>query len=343
MTQQRSDYSYPLDESLIATEPLSDRSASRLMHLPANGSPPRHLSMKDLPSLLRAGDILVVNNTRVIPARIKMRKATGGAVELLVVRPGPGRRALALAHASKPLRPGQELALPDGRTVRVVEKVPPDQWEVEFPDDTLAVLEAHGEVPLPPYMRRAPVEGDRHRYQTVFARHPGSSAAPTAGLHLDAQLLSEIRARGVDVAEVTLHVGPGTFLPVRVDNLDEHVMHQEYWRVSEETAQAIERARARGGRVVAVGTTSSRTLETAGVDGTVRAGEGWTQLFIRPPYRFRVVDVLLTNFHLPESTLLMLVSALAGRERILAAYEEAQRLRYRFFSYGDAMLVERVA
>ena len=328
MSHRRADYAYPLDESLIAAEPLPHRSGSRLMVLPAREAPPTHLQVRDLPHLLRPGDVLVLNNTRVVPARLHAHKTTGGAVEILVAEPAPGRVAVAMMQASKAIRPGTRLALASGEEVRVEGRRPDGLWDLSFPRDVLAVLEQLGEVPLPPYIRRAATPADRERYQTVFAREKGSSAAPTAGLHLDTALLDEIKGAGVRVVEVTLH--------------RDHPMHEERFHVGDDVSEAVREARSRGGRVVAVGTTSCRTLEAAADDdGNLRSGSGRTRIFIHPGYRFRVVDALLTNFHLPESTLVMLVCALAGRERVLSAYAEAQRMRYRFFSYGDAMLVER--
>jgi S-adenosylmethionine:tRNA ribosyltransferase-isomerase len=344
MSHLRADYAYPLDQSLVAAEPLPHRSASRLMVLPPGQDPPQHHHVRDLPRFLRPGDALVVNNTRVVPARLVARKPTGGAVEILVVEPGEGTEARAMMQASKPVRPGARLLLSSGEEVEVLGRRGDGLWEVGFRRQVSEVLEELGAVPLPPYIHRAPTAEDRQRYQTVFARWPGSSAAPTAGLHLDHALLEEVRRSGVHVVEVTLHVGPGTFVPVRAEDIRDHVMHEEWFDVPAASAQVLGQVRARGGRVVAVGTTSCRTLEAAADQGgRVHAGGGTTSIFIHPGYTFRVVDALLTNFHLPESTLLMLVCALAGRERVLAAYQEAQRERYRLFSYGDAMLVERPA
>lgn len=305
----------------------------------------------DLPSRLRPGDLLVVNNSRVFPARLRGRRAeTGGEVELLLLEETADRSWWALVRPGKRLRPGAQISLADGAGAEVVAKNAEGHARLRFhgPADLRAWLEHHGEIPLPPYIRRAAHDtADRERYQTVYAREPGSAAAPTAGLHFTPALLAALTAAGIARAEVTLHVGLGTFAPVKTDLPADHVMHEEAYVVPRETAAAIAATRARGGRVVAVGTTSLRVLETvAGAHGgRVVAGAGRTRIFIRPPHRFLAVDALLTNFHLPRSTLLMLVSAFAdpggsaGREFILSAYKQAIRERYRFFSYGDAMLL----
>jgi S-adenosylmethionine:tRNA ribosyltransferase-isomerase len=302
-------------------------------------------TVADIPCLLQPGDLLVVNDTRVIPARLLGSKESGGRVEVFLVRrhAGSDERWQVLVRASKSPRPGSLILLEEGMTATVEGRHDGDCWTVLFsPADGFdSWLDRHGAMPLPPYIRRQAGEGDRQRYQTVFAREKGAVAAPTAGLHFTDELLAGIRARGVEIAPVTLHVGLGTFLPIRVDNLDEHRMHREFFRISPETAAAIARVRQRGGRVVALGTTVTRTLEQAGnPDGTVAAGEGEADIFIRPGYRFRVVDALITNFHLPESTLIMLVAAFAGLERTMAAYREAVEHRFRFFSYGDAMFIQ---
>lgn len=341
------DYDYALPEDLIAQEPIEPRDASRLLVVKSTGSL-EHRAIADLPELLRAGDLLVLNDTRVIPARLLGKKESGGKVELLLCEPlagGLGRRWRAMGQASKTIRAGARLFF-DGleATVDISEG---GGFYVVVLDREGAALEAAlehaGQLPLPPYIQRPPHDLDRERYQTILARAPGSAAAPTAGLHFTPALLARLAANGVERATLTLHVGPGTFLPVRAERLDDHRMHGERYEVPEATAAAVARARSRGSRVVAVGTTSARTLESAFLGGRVVAGEGRTELFIRPGHTFGVVDALLTNLHLPRSTLLVLACALGGRDRILEAYREAVGRRYRFFSYGDAMLIERTA
>jgi S-adenosylmethionine:tRNA ribosyltransferase-isomerase len=334
---RRSDFHYDLPPSLIAQAPLPERAASRLLVVPPAGSGFLDRRMADLPALLRPEDLLVFNDTRVVAARLRARKPTGGQVEVLLER-AEGQEALVQVRASKPTRAGSTLETAGGK-LRVLGREG-DLLRVSTPGDALDFFEAHGEVPLPPYITRPVEPSDRERYQSVFARDPGAVAAPTASLHFDAALLEALGARGVRTATVTLHVGAGTFQPLRVDEVDAHVMHAERFSVPEALVEAVHEARLRGGRVVAVGTTVARALESAASDGTLRAGRGDTRLFVRPGYAFRVVDALITNFHLPESTLLMLVSAFAGRERILAAYAHAVREGYRFFSYGDAMLLD---
>jgi S-adenosylmethionine:tRNA ribosyltransferase-isomerase len=338
-----SDFDYELPEDLVAQEPVSPRDASRLLVLPAAG-PPVHRRFEDLAELLDPADLLVLNDTKVIPARLVGRRASGGKVELLLCEPlagGLGRRWRAMGQASKPIRAGTVVEL-DGLSARVEAAEGEGFYEVVL-DREGAELEAAlaraGRIPLPPYIRREPVELDRERYQTIWARAPGSAAAPTAGLHFTEPLLRRLEARGVRRAAVTLHVGPGTFLPVRGDSIEGHRMHPERYEVGEEAAGAIAACRARGGRVVAVGTTTVRTLESAFDGARVASGPGRTSLFVRPGHAFRAVDALVTNFHLPRSTLLMLVCAFGGTERVLAAYREAVRARYRFFSYGDAMFL----
>jgi S-adenosylmethionine:tRNA ribosyltransferase-isomerase len=342
-----SDYDYQLPAALVAQEPLSRRDASRLLVLPRREGPARHARFADLPELLAPGDLLVVNDSRVLPARLVGTKDSGGRCEILLCEPlhgapsRPGARFLAMGQASKPFREGQ--ALDFGALRAEVESVEGEGFlAVRFDAagaDFDAALERSGHVPLPPYVKRPDGPLDRERYQTVYARVPGSAAAPTAGLHFTAELLDLLEARGVRRASVTLHVGPGTFLPVRTEDLAAHRMHAERYQVPVSTAQAFAACRSRGGRVVAVGTTVARTLEAAHDGSHLRPGEGRTDLFIRPGYSFRAIDALLTNLHLPRSTLLLLVCALAGRERVLAAYGEAVRRVYRFFSYGDAMMV----
>jgi S-adenosylmethionine:tRNA ribosyltransferase-isomerase len=338
-----SDFDYPLPEELIAQEPVTPRDASRLLVLPPAG-PPDHRAFADLDALLAPGDLLVFNDTKVIPARLVGTKATGGKVELLLCEPlegGLGRRWRAMGQASKPIRAGARLEF-DGLAAVVEEPEGEGFYRVVLDRDgadLAAALERAGRIPLPPYIRRAPGPADRERYQTLWAREPGSAAAPTAGLHFTPELLARLDARGVRRAAVTLHVGPGTFLPVRGDSLEGHRMHAEAYEVPGAAAAEVAACRARGGRVVAVGTTTVRTLESAWRDGQVAPGGGRTALFIKPGHPFRAVDALVTNFHLPRSTLLVLVSAFGGTERVLAAYREAVARRYRFFSYGDAMLV----
>jgi S-adenosylmethionine:tRNA ribosyltransferase-isomerase len=341
-----SDFDYDLPEALVAQEPVSPRDASRLLVLPRGEGPVEHRRFADLPGLLRPGDLLVFNDTRVIPARLEGKKETGGQVELLLVEPlppggGPGARFRAMGQASKAIRPGQALRFGD-LEARVEAAEGRGFFTVRFDRDGeafAAALERVGHVPLPPYVKRPDGPLDRERYQTVYARAPGSAAAPTAGLHFTPALLDRLEAGGVARAMVTLHVGPGTFLPVREEDLRLHRMHEEPYEVEAAAARSFAECRARGGRVVAVGTTSVRVLETAHSGGALRAGRGRTGIFITPGHAFRAVDALVTNLHLPRSTLLMLVCAFAGRERTLGAYREAVRVGYRFYSYGDAMLV----
>jgi S-adenosylmethionine:tRNA ribosyltransferase-isomerase len=332
---RRADFHYELPETLIAQQPLAERSASRLLSLDGATGELADRQIRDFPSLLRPGDLLVFNDTRVIPARLYALKESGGRVEVMLERPLEGYTALVHARASKPLRPDMPL-LSRGGTLRTIEKRG-DLWVIELPEPALPFFERYGQMPLPPYIRREPDAADIRRYQSVFARHRGAVAAPTASLHFDDALLTEIEARGVDRAFITLHVGAGTFQPVRTDTLESHVMHAEFVEVTPDTCARVEAARRRGGRVVAVGTTVVRALESAAGGGELRPYVGDSSLFIVPGFRFRVVDAMLTNFHLPESTLLMLVSAFAGRETVLAAYRHAVAGGYRFFSYGDAM------
>jgi len=336
---QLSDFHYDLPESLIARYPADPRSASRLLHLDGATGTLADLGVTDLPRLLRAGDLLVFNDTRVVPARLFGTKATGGKVELMLERLHGGARASVQIRASKSAKPGARIAVQGGASATVVDR-DGEFWLVEFDAPASEVFERCGEMPLPPYIDRPAEEQDRERYQTVYARTPGAVAAPTAGLHFDSSLLDACRKAGAEFAFVTLHVGAGTFQPVRVRNIAEHRMHAELLQVDAATVRAVEAARARGSRVIAVGTTSVRSLETAAQGGRVSRYQGETRMFITPGYRFKVVDALVTNFHLPESTLLMLVSAFAGREHVLAAYRHAVEARYRFFSYGDAMFIE---
>ena len=336
------DFDFALPPELIAQRPAASRSASRLLHLRRSEEGLTRLDDRlfgELPGLLRRGDLLVFNDSRVIPARLHGRKASGGKVELLVERILGSREVVAQLRASKPPRPGSELVFGDARATVLGR----DEgfWTLRFDRPLGPLLDAIGELPLPPYIEHTPDATDRERYQTVYAREPGSVAAPTAGLHFDEALLAALTEAGIGQAFVTLHVGAGTFAPVRSENIAEHRMHVERCRIDEPTAEAIARTRAAGGRVVAVGTTALRTLESAADDaGSVAPGIRDTDIFITPGYRFRVVDRLLTNFHLPRSTLLMLVAAFAGLETIRQAYAHAIERRYRFFSYGDAMLLD---
>ncbi|MEJ2603539.1 MAG: tRNA preQ1(34) S-adenosylmethionine ribosyltransferase-isomerase QueA [Gammaproteobacteria bacterium] len=331
------DYAYELPDELIAHEPARPRSASRLLVLHPDGSIVDS-RVAELPRLLRAGDLMVFNDTRVIPARIYGRKSTGGRVECLLERVLDEREALCHLRASKSPGTGTVLSLDGGATATVAGREG-SLFRLRFDTPVMACLERHGHVPLPPYIRRADTSADRGDYQTVFAREPGAVAAPTAGLHFDEALLASLADAGIDRAFVTLHVGAGTFQPVRAANIADGRLHAERVTVSEELCEAVARTRAAGGRVVAVGTTAVRSLETAAEAGGLAPCRRETELFIMPGYRFRVVDVLITNFHLPESSLLMLVSAFAGREPVLDAYRHAVAERYRFYSYGDAMLV----
>jgi len=350
-TYTLSDFDFDLPADLIAQHPAAERSASRL--LDGTGANPVDRVFRDLPALLKPGDLLVVNDTRVVKARLHGFKASGGAVEVLVERVLPEREVLVQLRASKTPKPGSWLRLADAFEAEVLGRggdagTPSAAlFRLRFPDEPLALLERHGHVPLPPYIAHADDADDERRYQTVFAARPGAVAAPTAALHFDAALLEALRRRGVGLATVTLHVGAGTFLPVRTEDLAQHAMHSEWFDVPAETADAIERTRAAGSRVVAVGTTTLRALESAARDApagrTLRSGSAETDIFITPGFAFRVVDRLVTNFHLPRSTLMMLVSAFAGHERVMALYRHAIAQRYRFFSYGDAMLLTRGA
>ena len=335
-----SDFEFDLPDALIARRPTEQRRGSRLLTLTGEGL--GHRQFPDLLSLLRPEDLLVFNDTRVIPARLYGQKESGGKVEVLVERITGEREALCHVRASKSPKPGSWLVFDDGIRAEMRGRVD-DLFHLFFTgaDSALAALEQIGHMPLPPYIDRPDYADDLERYQTVYADKPGAVAAPTAGLHFDEAMLAELDAAGVDRGFVTLHVGAGTFQPVRVEQVEQHQMHSERYAIGETLCEQIQTTRARGGRVIAVGTTSLRALESAAQSGPVRAGQGDTDIFIYPGYRFRVVDALVTNFHLPRSTLLMLVSAFAGRERILDAYNEAVREGYRFFSYGDAMFIER--
>jgi S-adenosylmethionine:tRNA ribosyltransferase-isomerase len=333
------DFDYQLPPELIAQHPVAERSGSRL--LDGTGAAPVDRAFRDLPGLLQAGDLLVFNDTQVVKARLFGEKPTGGKAELLIERVLGGQDVAAHLKVSKKPRPGTLLAMEGGFTATLTGRWPdPDGplFRFTLSGDPHQLMERHGHVPLPPYITHDDTTEDVRRYQTVFARTPGAVAAPTAALHFDEAVLAQLAAAGVRSAHITLHVGAGTFQPVRTDNLAEHVMHSEWYQVPVATQQAIAEVRQRGGRIVAVGTTSVRTLESWAATG---AASGDTRLFITPGYQFRVVDRLLTNFHLPRSTLLMLVSALAGYDRVMALYRHAVRQRYRFFSYGDAMLLAR--
>ena len=332
------DFDYLLPTECIAQAPLDERSASRLLVM--TGAALEDRQFIDLPDLLAPGDLLVMNDTRVLHARLFGQKATGGQVEVLVERVTADDEALAQVRASKSLKPGGRLRLEDAFDAEVIGREG-EFYRLHFPDNAIELIERHGRLPLPPYIERAAANADEERYQTVFARERGSVAAPTAGLHFDATLLERLRDKGIGIAHVTLHVGAGTFQPVRVHDLSEHRMHREHYHVPQATADAIAATQKRGGRIVAVGTTTLRTLESAAAEGSLKVGAGETALFITPGFNFRVVDVLITNFHLPKSTLLMLVSAFGGLEAIRAAYRHAIDSGYRFFSYGDAMLIHR--
>ena len=343
---KKSDFHYELPEELIAQAPLPERSASRLLLVPPGDAALSSgefadMGVRDLPSLLQPGDLLVFNDTRVIPARLFGNKATGGRVEILIERLLANNEARAQLGVSKSPKPGSRIALDAGGKAEVLARDDAGFWHLRFhlPEPLENWLLHAGRLPLPPYIQREPGADDAERYQTVFAKEVGAVAAPTAGLHFDDPLLDALRARGIEFGHVTLHVGAGTFQPMRVDDIHEHRMHSEWINVGAELVQQVRKTRASGGRVVAIGTTVLRALESALVDGELQPFAGDTSIFIFPGYRIRSVDALLTNFHLPESTLLMLVSAFAGKERIVAAYEHAVRERYRFFSYGDAMLL----
>ena len=342
------DFDFDLPAELIAQHPAPERSASRL--LDASAEPPVDRVFRELPARLEPGDLLIFNDTRVIKARLLGAKASGGAVEALVERLLPGHEVLAHLRASKSPKPGSAVRFVSADAAshfeaEVLGRGGPDGslFHLRFPGEPLALLERHGHVPLPPYITHADTAEDERRYQTVFAKHPGAVAAPTAALHFDEAVLAALRERGVKLASVTLHVGAGTFQPVRSENLAEHRMHSEWFEVPQATVDAVAATRAAGGRVVAVGTTTLRALESAALGGTLQAGARDTDIFITPGFRFHVVDRLITNFHLPKSTLMMLVSAFAGHERVMGLYAHAVRERYRFFSYGDAMLLARQA
>ena len=338
---KKSDFWFDLPESLIAQTPIEKRDGSRLLLLDRNTGAVEHSHFYNLPSFLKEGDCLVLNNSRVLPARLIGSRPTGGAIELVLLRDLGEGRWECLSRPGRKTRPGQEILFGDGELKAVVEQVIEGGNRIvrfEYEGIFLEILERLGKMPLPPYIKEE--LNDPERYQTVYSKELGSAAAPTAGLHFTNELLDEIRAKGVKVVFVTLHVGLGTFRPVKEDNIEDHPMHSEFCIIPEDVAKAVNETKANGGRVIAVGTTSCRTLESfAKEDGTLEPSSGWTDIFISPGYRFKCIDALITNFHLPESTLIMLVSALAGRENILNAYNIAVDEKYRFFSFGDAMFI----
>ena len=337
------DFYYDLPQELIAQDPLEDRSASRLMHLSKTDGVIEHGYFRDILRYLRKGDCLVINDTKVIPARLYgHKKDTGALIEILLLKRKADNVWECLVKPGKKARPGAQITFGNGILEgEIVDVVEEGNRLIQFRYDGIweEILDQLGEMPLPPYITHK--LKDKNRYQTVYAKNEGSAAAPTAGLHFTRDLLQQVEAMGVKIAHVTLHVGLGTFRPVKVDDVKDHHMHSEFYVVEEDQAALINETKRQGGRVISVGTTSCRTLESAsGEDGVLKAGSGWTDIFIYPGYSFKMIDGLITNFHLPESTLLMLVSALAGKEHIMAAYEEAVKERYRFFSFGDAMFIE---
>jgi len=335
-----SDFDYELPRRLIAQRPLPERDVSRLLYLGCRGEM-QDMSVRDLSALVRPGDVWIFNDTKVIPARLLGRKATGGRVEILLLEALEEKdQWLAWVRSNRPVRVGELIHVADDFKAEILGKEG-REFRVQLTGENVAgAIETHGHMPLPPYITRIDSNEDRQRYQTIYARHAGAVAAPTAGLHFTPEMIAALEDAGASTAWVTLHVGPGTFQPVQVERIEDHVMHEESYHVPEPSAKAINEALAEGRRIVAVGTTSLRAMESAAVDGRLQAGSARTSLFIYPGYRFRVVSALLTNFHLPRSTLLMLVCAFTGRERILDAYRRAIAKRYRFFSYGDAMFIE---
>ena len=337
-----SDFYFDLPEELIAQEPLADRASSRLMVVHKDSGKREHRHFRDIKEYLRAGDCLVINNTKVLPARLYgERVGTGAAMEILLLVRKDMDTWEVLVRPGKKARPGDRISFGGGKLIaEVLEVIEGGNRIIKFEYTGVFenILEELGEMPLPPYITHK-LE-DKNRYQTVYAEHEGSAAAPTAGLHFTKELLAQIQEMGVKIAHVTLHVGLGTFRPVKVSNVLDHHMHSEFYRIEEDAANMINETKKNGGRIICVGTTSCRTIESAAAeDGTIRACSGWTDIFIYPGYQFKILDCLITNFHLPESTLIMLVSALAGKEHVMAAYEEAVKERYRFFSFGDAMLI----
>ena len=343
MEMRRQDFSFDLPQELIAQDPLKDRAGSRLLVLDKETGETSHHVFREIKDYLHPGDCLVINDTKVIPARlIGSKVGTDAKIEILLLKRKEDNVWETLVKPGKKAKPGARISFGEGLLIgEVIDVVEEGNRLVRFTYDGIfeEILDQLGQMPLPPYITHQ-LE-DKNRYQTVYAKHSGSAAAPTAGLHFTPELLQEIEGEGVDIASVTLHVGLGTFRPVKVDNILEHHMHSEFYQIEESEAEKINRAKEKGGRVICVGTTSCRTIESAADEnGHLRAGSGWTDIFIYPGYKFKLLDCLITNFHLPESTLLMLVSALAGREHVLAAYEEAVRERYRFFSFGDAMFIK---
>ena len=343
MEMKRQDFSFELPQELIAQDPLKDRSSSRLLVLDKETGEVSHHVFRDIIDYLNPGDCLVINDTKVIPARlIGSKVGTDAKIEILLLKRKSDQVWETLVKPGKKAKPGAKISFGEGLLVgEVIDVVEEGNRLVKFSYEGIfeEILDQLGQMPLPPYITHQ-LE-DKNRYQTVYAKNSGSAAAPTAGLHSTPELLEQIKEKGVDVASVTLHVGLGTFRPVKAENILDHHMHSEFYRIEEEEAAKINRAKEKGGRIICVGTTSCRTVESAADEnGRVKAGSGWTDIFIYPGYRFKILDCLITNFHLPESTLLMLVSALAGREHILAAYEEAVKEKYRFFSFGDAMFIQ---
>ncbi|WP_418419505.1 tRNA preQ1(34) S-adenosylmethionine ribosyltransferase-isomerase QueA [Blautia sp.] len=338
-----SDFYYDLPQELIAQDPLEDRSSSRLLHLSMKDGSIEHRHFTDILDYLKEGDCLVINDTRVIPARLYGHKeGTGALIEILLLKRKKDDIWECLVKPGKKARPGAKITFGNGiLTGEIIDIVEEGNRLIQFHYEGIfeEILDQLGEMPLPPYITHK--LQDKNRYQTVYAKHDGSAAAPTAGLHFTEELLKKVQEKGVNIAHVTLHVGLGTFRPVKVDDVEQHHMHSEFYMVEEDQAELINRTKKQGGRVIAVGTTSCRTLESASdEDGVIHAGSGWTEIFIYPGYCFKMIDGLITNFHLPESTLMMLVSALAGKERIMVAYEEAVQEKYRFFSFGDAMFID---
>lgn len=335
------DFDFILPEQLIAKSPLAQRDASRLLNVQGDNFTDQHIS--DLTNLVQAGDVWVLNDTRVIPARLIGQKESGGKVELLLLEPTAESNIwIAWGKANKPLKNGERISIADNFYAEILSRDGKEVRVLLQADDVMAAIEQHGHMPLPPYINRPDTEEDKARYQTVFASNPGAVAAPTAGLHLTKKLMQKMQDAGASFVHVTLHVGPGTFQPVQVENVKDHIMHEEAYVISPEAAAALNQAKQDGRRIIAVGTTSLRTLEAAGQSGMIAAGAGRTDIFITPGYQFKMVDALLTNFHLPKSTLLMLVAALAGKEHIMHAYAHAIQQGYRFYSYGDAMFVPHI-
>ncbi|WP_394183509.1 tRNA preQ1(34) S-adenosylmethionine ribosyltransferase-isomerase QueA [Marinomonas posidonica] len=341
-----SDYHFDLPDSLIANYPTPDRTASRLLHLDGPSGEVVHRQFPDVLDLVQAGDLMVFNNTRVIPARVFGQKESGGKVEILVERVTSSHEVLAHVRASKSPKEGTKIFLGQDKGEQIEATMLGRSgalFHLAFQEPVLDILTRVGHMPLPPYIERPDEDSDQERYQTVYNEKPGAVAAPTAGLHFDDALLTKLKDKGVEVAFVTLHVGAGTFQPMKVDNVEDHIMHAEYVEVDEQVVQQVQATKARGGRVIAVGTTSVRSLESASQSGQIAPMQGDTSIFIYPGYEFKTVDALVTNFHLPESTLIMLISAFAGYQQVMSAYRVAVEQKYRFFSYGDAMFITRNA